>query len=660
MPELLHPGVYVLEAPSAVKPIEGVSTSTAGFVGVADKGPVPGFAMPFGEPPRPRLVTSFAEFVRVFGGHREDSFLAYGVQAFFDNGGRRAYVVRVVVDDDPAPGYGGTSSNARLACVGLLDRETSSVKPTLAVVARSPGAWANSLGLAVTESTLDPQNRFRLTVFDDGMPVESFDALSMDPDDAAFVDTAVNSASQHVYVKAVTPAGVTFRDARPAVTAGSHVLTFVDSDGKTAFTLASTVSLGAPLSVRTARSTAADSTTFTLQVVQDARVLESFDNLSMDRSLGSFVERKVNAASRRVRVEAPDPAPTADLAAARPVDDTKAFPTPALPAGVTFPGGSVSAGPGADGRVPGVGDLHFVGRADRGSGLHAFDATTDVNILAIPGSGNDLTVSAGMAYCRNRPLQDAFFVADVGVLGPVSARVPGAVPDVTGKAAARDFVRSLSTPNDYGAAYYPWLRVSDPIGKGRNPTIAAPPSGAIAGLYARIDSSRGVFKAPAGTETGLAGALGLCDDLQDSDQDILNPVGLNAIRRFPGYGVVAWGARTLATDAAWRYIPVRRTAIFLRASIYRGIQWAVFEPNDEPLWAQLRLNIRAFMLTQFRAGAFQGATPAEAFFVSCDATTTTQQDIDNGVVNIHVGFAPLKPAEFVVFTLSQKVDQSAA
>ncbi|MFD0346320.1 phage tail sheath family protein [Kitasatospora aburaviensis] len=163
----------------------------------------------------------------------------------------------------------------------------------------------------------------------------------------------------------------------------------------------------------------------------------------------------------------------------------------------------------------------------------------------------------------------------------------------------------MSTPSDYGAAYYPWLRVSDPIGKGRNPTIAVPPSGAVAGLYARIDNSRGVFK-PAGTEAGLAGAIGLCDDLQDADQDVLNPVGLNALRRFPGYGIVAWGARTSATDAAWRYIPVRRTAIFLRASIHRGIQWAVFEPNDEPLWSQLRLNVRAFMLTQFRAGAFQG------------------------------------------------------
>jgi uncharacterized protein len=154
--------------------------------------------------------------------------------------------------------------------------------------------------------------------------------------------------------------------------------------------------------------------------------------------------------------------------------------------------------------------------------------------------------------------------------------------------------------------------------------------------------------------------LGLAAYIGDADQDSLNPIGLNVIRRFPVYGIVTWGTRTLSADSAWRYIPVRRMAIFLRSSIYNGIQWAVFEGNDEPLWAELRLNIRAFMLTQFRGGAFQGSTPNDAFFVKCDSSTTTQQDIDAGIVNILVGFAPLKPAEFVVLKLSQKVNQPAA
>jgi uncharacterized protein len=197
------------------------------------------------------------------------------------------------------------------------------------------------------------------------------------------------------------------------------------------------------------------------------------------------------------------------------------------------------------------------------------------------------------------------------------------------------------------------VRALDPTGRSRNP-ILLPPSGYVAGLYARIDATRGVWKAPAGAEAGLNGLVGLAVELSDVQHGTLNPLGVNVIRRFPASGVVAFGARTVTSDAEWRYVPVRRTAIMLRVSIYNGIQFAVFEPNDEPLWAQLRLNIGAFMMTLFRQGAFQGATPSQAFFVKCDGETTTQADIDAGVVNVLVGFAPLKPAEFVVVKISQK------
>ena len=208
------------------------------------------------------------------------------------------------------------------------------------------------------------------------------------------------------------------------------------------------------------------------------------------------------------------------------------------------------------------------------------------------------------------------------------------------------------------AIYFPWMLSSDPAGTGKNPTILLPPSGFISGIYARTDAKRGYFKAPAGTEANIVGALELKVKIDDADQDFLNPRGINAIRSFPGYGRVVWGARTLGTDPAWRYVPVRRTANFLKVSIYNGIQWAVFEGNDEPLWSSLRLNIGSFMLTQFNAGAFQGRTPSEAFFVKCDKETTPQEDIDRGIVNVMVGFAPLKPAEFVVIKLSQKVGQA--
>jgi hypothetical protein len=326
---------------------------------------------------------------------------------------------------------------------------------------------------------------------------------------------------------------------------------------------------------------------------------------------------------------------------------------------------------GSDGPIAGV---NFVGAAATdstrtGTGIHGLDKITDVNLIAIPGRGDAPTINAGMSYCKNqRILQDCFYIADVGFIDDVEgARLDGSQPQgVITVADAKTFaLPAAATPldkaaGDYGAIYYPWVRAADPIGSGRNPLILLPPSGFVAGIYARTDNSRGVFKAPAGTEAGVSGALSVATTVSDTEQDQLNPIMVNVIRTVPTSGIVVWGSRTIGSDPEWRYIPVRRMAIFLRVSIYYGIQWAVFEPNDEPLWASLRLNIRAFMLTQFRAGAFQGSKPDDAFFVKCDSTTTTQQDIDNGVVNILVGFAPLKPAEFVVLKLSQKVNQPLA
>jgi phage tail sheath protein FI len=178
-------------------------------------------------------------------------------------------------------------------------------------------------------------------------------------------------------------------------------------------------------------------------------------------------------------------------------------------------------------------------------------------------------------------------------------------------------------------------------------------------LYAKTDAQRGVWKAPAGTGVALGGAVGLKVNFTDVQQGNLNPMNINVIRQFAASGIVLWGARTITSDPEWTYIPVRRMAIFLRVSIYRGIQWAVFEPNDEDLWAALRLNINSFMMTLFRQGAFQGSTPSQAFFVKCDSETTPQDDINLGIVNVLVGFAPLKPAEFVVVKISQMAGQAA-
>jgi len=208
---------------------------------------------------------------------------------------------------------------------------------------------------------------------------------------------------------------------------------------------------------------------------------------------------------------------------------------------------------------------------------------------------------------------------------------------------------------DYSAIYFPRIVVNE---NGREIRIG--PSGAMAGLMARIDSARGVWKAPAGTEADLRGIKGLEQTFSDSENGALNPRAINTLRVFPN-GIVSWGARTMDGDddfaSEWKYIPVRRLALMMEESLYRGLKWVVFEPNDEPLWAQIRLNVGAFMHNLFRQGAFQGQKPGDAYFVKCDGETTTQNDINLGMVNIWIGFAPLKPAEFVILYLQQMAGQ---
>ena len=291
--------------------------------------------------------------------------------------------------------------------------------------------------------------------------------------------------------------------------------------------------------------------------------------------------------------------------------------------------------------------------------LGRLDEVTDASLLVVPARIYDsdattlLLANAALSYAEKRPPQDLFVIADM----PRVKDKPS--PTEATNATVNLQYPGLSPKTNYGAVYFPWIEISDPIGVGRDPTVYVPPSGFVAGLYARTDARRGVWKAPAGLDATLLGIRRLEYKLLDSHQDELNPIGVNAVRVQPASGAVVWGSRTLQPGGEWRYIPVRRTAIFLRKSIYNGIQWAVFESNDENLWASLRLAIGAFMDQQFRQGAFAGKTAREAFFVKCDAETTPEADQIAGIVNVWVGFAPLRPAEFVVVKLSQIVNQKA-
>jgi hypothetical protein len=312
---------------------------------------------------------------------------------------------------------------------------------------------------------------------------------------------------------------------------------------------------------------------------------------------------------------------------------------------------AATPGSGSDGSALNENDFVGPGMDVSKQGLFALNNVDLFNLLCLPpylvndDVDADLIAKAA-AFCEGRR---AMLLVD-----PPSSW--------TTIANAASGVGSLTTTSANAAVFFPRLMEADPL---RNNSLGSfVPSGAVAGVFARTDGQRGVWKAPAGTEATLVGVSQLTLPMTDLENGQLNPLGVNCLRSFPAAGRVVWGSRTLQGDdrlaSQWKYIPIRRTALYIEESLYRGTQWVVFEPNDEPLWAQIRLNVGAFMQTLFRQGAFQGSTPKQAYFVKCDSETTTPTDQNNGVVNILVGFAPLKPAEFVVIQIQQMAGQSAA
>ena len=358
---------------------------------------------------------------------------------------------------------------------------------------------------------------------------------------------------------------------------------------------------------------------------------EEFGEVTMTPSDDNFVEKVVNGGSKLVTVSVEDGATNG------PDDNTS-----------PDPGEPLTGGDAAD---PGAGDYT------------SFYNTTlrkirDFSIMVLPGrywTQDAAAADSGNEYINNTKAFCEKHGRSVLIVDPPRNTELDSSEDVT----------NLGLPTStYTALYYPWVTVRNPIyDPDKNPTapstINIQPSSIAAGMWTQTDGRRGVWKAPAGVEARIS-AAGLQYNAEDLEQSFLNPLGVNCIRNRAGYGRVVWGARTLATKASpeWRYVPVRRTAIYIEQSIYNGIQWAVFEPNADPLWSSLRVNIGSFMNSLFRAGAFQGTTANDAYFVRCGlGDTMTQGDIDRGQVIIVVGFAPLKPAEFVILRIQQKVNQ---
>jgi len=535
MPEYLAPGVYIEEVSTGARPIEGVSTSTTGFAGPTERGPL-----------MPRLVTSWEEYVRWYGDYvdrvpgRKAFYLPYAARGFFDNGGQRLFIARV------------TAETAKAAAIEV---------DALGLQAVGPGIWGNNVLYRIKKASLQKDNSptqdwFRLTLlyYRDGIP-----ANFLDPTD-------------------------------------------IDNFGK--------------------------------PDRKDPDVIEDFDNLSITPADTNFGQSIVNGASKLVKVT--KLAGTVTLA--EPFDGNQKLT------------GGDDAGEPIDtdykGRsIPPI-DPNEPTDPNKKSGLLGLEAIRDISILAIP---DDVVVTSLQTVVINQceKLKDRFAI--------ISAPPADLIKD-PGDA-------TLRPPQDstYAAYYLPWVRVTaSHTAEGH---ILVPPTGHIAGIYARVDVERGVHKAPANEVVRGIITRDLSGDekplsvtLSKQQQDLLNPKGVNVIRDFrsDGRGIRVWGARTMSSDAMWKYINVRRLFIFVEQSIDRGTQWSVFEPNYESTWIAIRLSISAFLRTVWHNGALAGVTQDEAFFVRCDRTTMTQDDWDNGRLICLIGIAPVKPAEFVIFRISQK------
>jgi phage tail sheath protein FI len=651
-----YPGVYIAEIPSGVHTVVGVATSIGAFVDFFPQGPMNKAVQLF----------SFADFERQFGGLDIRSEASYAVQQFFLNGGSTAYAIRV---------SSSTAANAAVAAAVVL-QDAPGGNRVLQATAASAGAWGNSILLSVDYGTTNPSTLFNLTVTEVALvngkaqvvATEVFRNLVVDatqPNDAVAV---VNASSQLVALTTITKQKL---PAQTGTTSGlSPDLTklkkgdalsvaLVTTSGTT--TLGTTAGLADPVpatypalaaalqaQIRALSPTLASATVSVVgsastqvYLVVNAGTGKASDYLVLSDG-GAGLAFKLGFAAATTNVSQYALGGTAVQAQALPGSP------PAQQAGSdgTWDPAADSAG------VAGG----LIGDSAAKTGIYALLDVDLFNILCIPATVNLPDTSAGAVataaihLCEQRR---AFYLLD-------PPEHDGNRDTVTGVASWLDANASLRTRN--AAVYFPRVDIPDPLNGFR--LRATPASGTVAGLFARIDATRGVWKAPAGTEASLAGVQKLEYKLTDPENGVLNPVAINCLRNFPVYGPVCWGARTLngADQLAddYKYIPVRRLALYIEESLFRGSQWVVFEPNDEPLWAQIRLSVGAFMHDLFRKGAFQGQTPQDAYFVKCSKETTTQNDINLGIVNILVGFAPLKPAEFVVIQIQQMAGQIQA
>jgi phage tail sheath protein FI len=649
-----YPGVYVEEIPSGVRTIVGVATSITAFIGRTLRGPTND----------PTTINSFGDFERQFGGLSRDFPIGYAVRDFFLNGGSQAIIVRVTSPNTNSgkKAYDAAKSVAD-AVAGATDVNDAKAKAKAASDAINNDQTKIKAEKDAAQAVLDAVNA---AAGQAGATLESVKAeankklptrpaakatLSLKADAGKLILEAVsegrwgNALSAHVDYDNIT--ATTAERYKPLTENDLFNLTLRDlNTGNTERFLCVTVVPNHPRSVDLVLKNGSGLARVSGSLPQ-VRPQNTDDALGLKTALqGLKSAGEAQNATEEAKKKGKDAGEKLKLLD-KPFDPTQEWRYVMVDA----------AGQGADGGSLTANDIvSGEGLQDNMQGLYALDKADLFNLLCIPPDtvdgtlGNDV-YQAAMQYCADhRAVLIVDPPADWGANRDTAAAAAKAGLDGLG-------LSGVAARN--AALFFPRVVQSDPTRDGQLDTFA--PCGIVAGVMARTDVQRGVWKAPAGLDAAINGVQGLQANLNDAENGMLNPLGINCLRAFPVYGRVVWGARTLrgADQLAdeYKYIPVRRLALFIEESLYRGLKWVVFEPNDEPLWAQIRLNVGAFMHNLFRQGAFQGTTPRDAYFVKCDKETTTQNDINLGIVNIVVGFAPLKPAEFVIIKLQQMAGQ---
>ncbi len=644
MPQVSYPGVYIQEIPSGVRTITSVATSVAAFVDFFPKGPMNEAVQIFG----------MSDFQRIYGGLDDRSDASYAIAQFFLNGGSEAYVVRV------------TNGTTGAIAAAVSAQEEGATTTILNFLAANEGVWGNNLRVDIDHDTADPTTLFNLTVtLYDGtgararpLVAEKFLNLSVDPTNTRFIETVVNDESTLIQVghDAGATAGV-LPAANGTISGDISGVPIGDYDALSeqpidvsfhGVTVTATLEKWAPNAVRDA---------WQLRPILERALRQAGTSVAFTGARVSVLEygtavRLLVTAGRGG--EEYDPSErmtfTGTAAATLMLTGTGSFANAqqyAFGLGTGNWGASVGGAAGEDGDPPGATDIIGTQAVEPHTGMYALDYVDLFNILCLPNAADFVddnamrtVVTTALEYCEARR---AFMIVDI----------PESVNDTQGMKEWLDDHAEFRHTN--AAIYFPRPRIPDPQNEYRLRAVGA--SGTLAGLYARTDSSRGVWKTPAGIEATLSGVTDLAVKLTDAQNGTLNPLGINCLRSFPVYGNIAWGGRTLhgadALASDWKYLAVRRLTLMIEESLFRGTKWVVFEGNDEKLWAKIRQNVGAFMMSLFRDGAFQGTDPKAAFYVKCDKETTTQNDINQGIVNIEVGFAPLKPAEFVVIKIQQ-------